>query len=113
MKNLRWVVLAVIATVIVNGSSSDALACWLCKQSPNAWGFCRTGYDRGHGDCAEVVIDPFSGRTGCDINAWGSCGAGLGDGGGGECEDVCGPEYPQYYAALPATWTDRPAVNLV
>lgn len=49
----------------------DGLACYRCKYSPSYFGFCRPGYDRGHGQCSEYVSDPWTGRTGCDIPvAW-------------------------------------------
>lgn len=56
--------------------------------------------------CKEIVVDEFSGRTGCQINDWGTCGAGLGDGCLG-----CEPEV--IISSAPCSWTDRPASSLL
>lgn len=108
MRNGRRIIAFSLVVILVAGFPMSAFACWLCKYSPNYWGFCRSGFSRGHGDCTEFVEDPWSGRTDCRIMDWGTCGAGLGD--GGECIEDC-EEYQ--WASLPCSWTDRAAMTLV
>ncbi len=106
--------MTVAALVIASSIPTEAFACWVCKYSPNYWGFCRGGYSRGHGDCIDIVEDAWSGRTDCQINQWGTCGRNI-----GECapdDEGCCPGCEVYEAASanqPCTWTDRSASTLV
>lgn len=109
MKNRRIALVAVIGLVVALTTSSPAVACWICKYSPNGWGFCRTGYLRGHGDCEEYVKDPFHGTTDCFIVDWGTCGQGYG---GGNCAEGTQCE-PYEQASMPCAWTDTDAIALV
>lgn len=103
----RFVVL-ILALIIAVSVPIEAFACWICKKSPNYWGFCRSGYTRGHGDCEDYVADPWTGRTDCRISDWGTCGRNIAcDIGDEDCEIQ-----PEERMAVnqPCTWTDR-AVN--
>ena len=44
---------------------SPAFACENCRYSPDGWGFCRYYQIVGFDSCTDIVIDPFSGKTGC------------------------------------------------
>lgn len=108
---MRTRLLALMAGLLIATSiPTDAFACWICKKSPNYYGFCRGGYSRGHGDCTEYVADPWTGRTDCLINDWATCGSGLADGCPGGCCD-CEPVEPA--SNRPCSWTDREARLLV
>lgn len=109
MKRFRLVLVALMALLVFESSSSVAVACWLCKYSPNGWGFCDTGAMRGHGDCTDKVVDSFSGRRGCEIIQWATCGRGLAEGGCPADEPDC---FINYQASLPCTWTEMPAAAL-
>lgn len=56
---------AMVLTLSMALITPDVSACWYCRQSPNGWGFCRGGIDRGYEYCYEIVVDEFSGKTGC------------------------------------------------
>src|SRR5688500_11446861 len=90
-----------LALVIASSVPSNAFACWICKKSPNYWGFCRSGYLRGHGDCRDYVADPWTGRTNCEIKDWGTCGIGMTEGDLVEEREA---------ANRPCVWTDREAL---
>jgi hypothetical protein len=57
----------IVLTLSMALITPDVSACWYCRQSPNGWGLCRGGIDRGYEYCTEIVVDEFSGKTGCDL----------------------------------------------
>lgn len=63
MSKLRRVFALAILVLIV--ATAPAIACPMCKYSPNGWGFCRYGAVAGWIICTETPPDGFSGRTGC------------------------------------------------
>ena len=102
-----------IGLLIALSVPTEAFACWICKKSPNYWGFCRSGYSRGHGDCTEYVADPWTGRTDCQISEWGTCGPLLGDGTCDPDEEGCEIQPEHRAANRPCSWTDLSATALV
>ena len=107
MTRFRRLLLLAVMLLLTSSFSSPAEACWLCQFSPNHWGFCRTGYLRGHSGCTDYVADPWSGRTSCKIDdlEWGACGAGIGD--------CLGCEPTVIISNMPCSWTDRTASSLL
>ena len=105
--------LLILGLILMFTGASTAFGCWVCRTSPNGWGFCRTGYNWGHTGCEEQVADWWTGRTKCVIQAseWGQCGVGTGDGG----EPCLGSDCPglEYASQRPCAWTDRAALSLV
>ena len=108
IRGSRLILILVIAALVMTSVPTEAFACWYCKKSPNGWGFCRSGYMAGWGDCYEYVADAWSGRTDC--NYWGECGRGVVE---------CGPENnycveeQDWAASTPCHWTDRDPSELV
>lgn len=109
MKTVRR--LLILGLILMFTGAPTSFGCWLCKRSPNGWGFCRTGYNWGHSDCSEYVADPWSGRTDCEISSqdWGNCGYGIGE------EPCTGSGCPglEYASQRPCVWTDRPTLSLI
>ena len=91
---------------------SNGFGCQRCERSPNGWGFCRAGYDRGTMYCHEYVKDSFNGTTDCSTSGW-DCynGGDRVDGGGGDCPN-CEP-FEQTTERRPCSWTDTEAIRLV
>lgn len=104
--------LLILGVILTFTAGSSAFGCWVCRTSPNGWGFCRSGYNWGHTDCREEVRDAWTGQTKCVIYSWewGQCGVGIGDG-----EPCLGSDCPglEYASQRPCAWTDRPALSLV
>jgi hypothetical protein len=104
MTRFRRLLVLVVVLSILNSFSSPAFACWICKKSPNGWGFCRDGYASGYTSCKDVVVDEFSGRTGCEFDERTICGI----------SDGCpGCEPTVVISSLPCSWTDRAASALL
>lgn len=89
---------------------SGLFACYVCKYSPNYWGFCHAGATRGYGDCAGYVADPWTGRTDCSVGAPNCYNGGTIL---SEEDDVpYGPDY-RYAEKSPCSWTDTETILLV
>lgn len=95
MSRRPLVALALVSFFFV---SAVAIACPYCGYSPNGWGFCKYEGQAGSYLCTQYVIDPFSGRTACDLCGYcnwndpnGSQGCGGGSGGdcGGDGDNPC------------------------
>lgn len=111
MLRSRRLALVLALSALIASAAFDSFACYLCKYSPHGWGFCRAGYNRGHSDCREIVVDSFNGRTGCDIINWGDC-----YNGGSTTEedgDPYTPPPPSYAENNPCWWTDTEAIRQV
>lgn len=76
MKRALVLIVAILAAIPAAGS------CLECRESPNGWGNCRPADSDGYTHCQRIVIDQFSGKTGCDT--WETCVA-VGDGGFDDC----------------------------
>jgi len=57
---LFFALLAVVAL-----ATPPVFACPDCRYSPDGWGFCRYYQIVGFNSCQDIVIDSFSGKTGC------------------------------------------------
>ena len=67
MTTLRRIVLV---TLVLALGAPSAFGCPNCKYSPFSrpkWGFCMYYEAYGFEYCETIVVDPFSGRTNCDL----------------------------------------------
>jgi hypothetical protein len=102
-------VVLVLVLALIASLPTAGLGCYLCKTSPDGWGFCRAGFWKGYGNCSPKVVDQFSGRTSCDT--WEVCynGGTTADGSDGDYWDD-----PSSYAERgPCSWTDTASIRLV
>ena len=59
--------LLVLAMALHFAVGTIAWACPGCKYSPSGWGFCRYDFYAGPYECRTIVVDPWTGRTDCDV----------------------------------------------
>jgi len=104
MTRIRMTGMIAMVLFLTSSFSLPAYACWMCKKSPNGWAFCRDGYSSGYTACKGVVVDGFSGETGCDFDEKLVCG--ISDGCPG-CEPIV------VISSKPCSWTDRTASALL
>ena len=108
----RWspVVTVLVFAVVIASIPAESDACYACLRSPSNWGFCRPGFDRGHGDCQTIVVDSFHGTTDCSISMWGTCY----HGGTNYTGCTACSEGPLHYTeANPCSWTDTDVSRVV
>ena len=109
MTRSKAIVTVFVLALLIGSVPTDSYACYRCLYSPNNWGFCRPGFDRGHGDCKDSVVDGFNGRTDCEILIQWNC-----YNGGTIYRTGCENCEPLHYADnSPCSWTDTELLQVV
>jgi hypothetical protein len=103
---------AVAILILTLVLSSNGFGCQRCESSPNGWGFCRAGFERGTMWCEGYTSDPFNGTQKCRISGW-DCYNGGNRVDGGGCDWPNCEYFEQMAEKDPCSWTDTEAIRLV